>query len=180
MNTALKVILLAAALPALSSEPVQVWLTPESISNAKDLGERITAASKVGLEPAAARWAAIDARRVSYVLDQFTVGILTTDCDMEPVAVRVAKGKVVSATYAGADSRCKKGADAREPQYSQKILTPQDIFEVARRSIAGNPECGVNVKYDAATGLPSLIEGGCWFIPDTYWAIKILDIRIDR
>jgi hypothetical protein len=180
MNTASKVVLLAAALPALSSEPVQVWLTPESISNAMELGERITAASKVGLEPAAARWAAIDARRVSYVLDQFTVGILTTDCDMEPVAVRVVKGKVVSATYAGADSRCKKGADVKEPQYSQKILTPQNIFEVARRSIAENPECGVNVKHDAPTGLPSLIEGGCWFIHDTYWAIRISDIRIDR
>ena len=119
-------------------------------------------------------------RRVSYVLDQFTVGILTTDCDMEPVAVRVVKGKVVSATYAGTDSRCKIGADAREPQYSQKILTPQDVFKVARRSIADNPECGVNVKYDAPTGLPTLIEGGCWFIPDAYWAIKIRDIRIEK
>jgi hypothetical protein len=167
-----------AALPALSSEPIQVWLAPEYISNAKELGQRITAASKIGLEPAEARWAATRARDLSYVLDQFTVGILDTDCDMEPVAVRVVKGEVVSATYTGVDGRCKKGADASYPRYSQQILTPKDIFEVAKRSIAENPPCGVNVKYDAATGLPILIEGGCWYILDTYWAIKVRDIRI--
>ena len=58
MNTALKVES-TAALPTLSSEPVQVWLSPENISNARELGRRITGASKVGLEPAVVRWASI-------------------------------------------------------------------------------------------------------------------------
>jgi hypothetical protein len=169
----------APSKPALSGEPVQVWTPPPSIANAKEIGEQMTAASKVGLQAAKDRWIALHVNEVSYVLDQFTTGILVTDCDMEPIAVRVVKSKVVSARYATGTPKCPKGTEAKEPQYSQKILTPNEIFEEATNSIAENPHCGITVRYDEPTGLPSLIKGGCWwFIPDTYWAIEVREIRI--
>jgi hypothetical protein len=164
---------------ALSGEPVQVWIPPPSIANAREIGEQMTAASKAGLNAAKGRWIALHATEMSYVLDQFTTGILVTDCDMEPIAVRVVNGKVVSSTYATGSPKCRKGAEAKEPQYSQKILTPAEIFDKATSSIAENPHCGITVKYDDATGLPSLIKGGCWwFIPDTLWSIKVRELRI--
>jgi len=165
---------------ALAAEPVEVWLTPPSISHAREIGELITEASKVGLRASEERWLALNTRDLSYVLEQFTTGILTTDCDMEPVSVRIRGEGVVSATYAVETKKCHKGAVVKEPQYSQKILAPKDIFDIAKSEIAANRECGVKVTYDEATGLPSLIEGGCWFIPDTYWSIKVRDLRFHK
>jgi hypothetical protein len=53
------------------------------------------------------------------------------------------------------------------------------LVKLATSSIAEDPHCGVTVKYDEATRLPSLIKGGCWwFNPDTLWSIEVREIRI--
>lgn len=171
-------LLLLVSHSASATEPVEVWLTPPSILNAREAGDRITATSKIGLKKAEDRWKALGARDLSYVLDQFTTGILMTECDAEPLNVRISRGKVAAAAYAHGSSDCPRGAPPRAPNYSQPVLTPVDLFEVARSAIERDPECGVIVKYDDATGIPIHIEGGCWFMFDSGWSIKVSNIRI--
>jgi hypothetical protein len=178
LSRALCLLLLSAPQVALCAEPIEVWLTPPSILNAREIGARVTAASQAGLKESEARWRALGVRDVSYVLDQFTTGILFADCDMEPVSVRIVQDKVVAATYASGSEICKKGVPAIGPRYSQKIPKPDDLFEIVKHTIKENPECGVKVTYDPATGLPVLIEGGCWYVIDSYWSIKITDIVV--
>jgi len=180
MRQILATLLSTSWLAVSAAEPVEVWLMPPPWAQERHRAE--TDAQALVKEAARSKslWRSLAARNLAYTLTATDGGLIPQRCNGVPIRIRIRKGHALSATYQANGENCTRGRSAPRNRNQRPALTPDELFQLIEDSLKVQPdrEC-LKVQFDAKTGLPLTVKGGCPWLSDSSWSIEVSDLSIE-
>ena len=184
---------LAFAPPAMSMLPVilpQVFdITPDRIDDEVRKADAL-AQAYAQFKPL---WDRAKITSLTYTLTRFTLDSASPNsCDGVPVRIEIRRGKLKSASYEQTLGDCQSGRSVDRNKQPDRVLTAKDLWAALDDALShrATHDCEatagdcrkvvcLHVTFEAQTGLPLLIEGGCGWDPLGYWKLEVSNLKIE-
>lgn len=181
---------LAFTPPALSMLPVMVPQVFDHTTQAE--GDEIRNADALAEAYAHFKplWDQSKITSLSYTLTRSTLASSPISCDGIPVRIDIRHGKLKSATFERTMGECQSGHSVDRKKHPDLVLTAADLWasidDALAHRLTHNGICMdcqrvvcMHVTFEAETGLPLLIEGGCAWEPLGYWKLEVSNLKTE-
>jgi hypothetical protein len=130
--------------------------------------------------PRSARtWAATMEQEISFVVTSRT-DFVPGSCDEVPIRVKMRQGRAVSVEPLKATQSCNSKTIAKLAVTESLLLTPDSMFKRISESVSsmkgGGSDC-IQASFDASTGIPLRLQGGCPNQDDGGWRTVVSNIE---
>jgi hypothetical protein len=164
---------------SVATEPVYVWTQPPSeLRNQEWVAEN---AQWLALQypRSAETWAVQKDLEITFVVTSRT-DFIPGVCDEIPIRVTLMQNRPVSLDPLKTTQSCNRKAIERLSLTEDLLLTPDAMFKRIGESVSSMKSTGSNciqAEFDAATGIPVQLVGGCPGESDDGWRVVVSEIR---
>jgi hypothetical protein len=171
--------LLAHGSLSVAAEPMYVWT--QAPSEARDQEWVAENAQRLALQypRSVETWAAQKDLEITFVVTSRT-DFVPGACDEIPIRVTFKQNRAVSIDPLSTTQSCDRKIVEKLSLTEQLLLTPDSMFKRIGESVRSMKSTGSNciqAEFDAVTGIPTKLVGGCPGRPDDGWRTVVSEIR---